>query len=401
MSNIFISYAHEDRPIAEKLAQTLAAESWDVFWDREISTGQNWPELLDDELAKARCVVVLWSKPSVASRHVFDEATIGIQRKVLFPVFIQPGTLPPIGFRKVQTADLTAWDGSRDDPAMRQLIADIAKSLAAAEPEQAQKEAEAKRIRELLAARRQFRKRYTLLAWALGAGLGAGLGVFLLRALVALAIKSRVSPIVVGVPNGIYAGILGGGLVVGMGLGDQIWRSATETAASKFSFLRTFGKREVVFVLFGMVFFMAVHTALAAVNSLAPLSAAILHSTWAALGAGAALSIALNDQPYAGWRLPVFSWLGRLVLVATAFALVQAPFAFRKVPGIGLILAGSLPYYRAGLERITPGGNDAIAPYLAMGDGSLLGVVLCVGITFGLAQAADRFARALKNIDVD
>ncbi len=401
MSKIFISYAHEDRSSAEKFAQVFEAEGWDIFWDRDIATGENWPELLDDELAKARCVVVLWSASSVKSRHVFDEATIGIERKVLFPVFIQSGALPPIGFRKLQTADLTGWDGSRDDPAIQKLIADIASSLARAEPEEAQKEAEAKRIKEVLAARRQFRKRYTLLAWAIGAGLGAGLGVFLFRALVGIVIKSRVSPVVVAVPNGIYAGILGGGFAVGIGLADQLWRSSSEPAAKKFSLARIFRHREIVVVLFGMISFMAIHTALAAVNSLAPLSAAILHSVWAALGAGAALSIALNDQPYAGWRLSVFSWLGRLVLVAMAFALVQAPFAFRLVPGIGLILAGSLPYYRFGLEGIAQGSNDTLAPYLAIVDGSLLGVVLCVGITFGLVQAADRFARALKKIDVD
>jgi len=240
-----------------------------------------------------------------------------------------------------------------------------------------------------------------LLALAIGAALGAGFGVFLLRTLVSVAIKSRVSPIVVGLPNGIYGGILGGGFAVGIGLADQIWRTAAENTVSKFSLVRKLQRREIVVVLFGMIFFMAIHTALAAVNSLAPLSAEILHSIWASLGAGAALSIALNDQPYAGWRLPIFSWLGRSVFVATVFALVQAPFAFRMVPGIGLILAGSLPSYVRGLERINPGGNDALAPYLAVIDGSLLGVVLCVGITFGIVLAAERFARALKNIDVD
>jgi hypothetical protein len=39
MSDIFLSYAHEDLKRAVQLAQGLQHNGWDVFWDRTIPTG--------------------------------------------------------------------------------------------------------------------------------------------------------------------------------------------------------------------------------------------------------------------------------------------------------------------------------------------------------------------------
>jgi hypothetical protein len=37
MSDIFISYAREDRPRAQQLAEALAGQGWDVWWDYSIA----------------------------------------------------------------------------------------------------------------------------------------------------------------------------------------------------------------------------------------------------------------------------------------------------------------------------------------------------------------------------
>jgi hypothetical protein len=125
MSDIFISYAHEDRPRAELLAQTLEGCGWSTFWDRTIPSGKTWREIIETELNGARCVIVLWSKSSIGSGWVLEEADDANRRGVLVPVLIED-VQPPIGFRSIQAAHLENWGGAQTTQAFPKLIADIA-----------------------------------------------------------------------------------------------------------------------------------------------------------------------------------------------------------------------------------------------------------------------------------
>jgi len=124
MSDIFISYAHEDRPRAQTLAQTLEHHRWSIFWDRTIPAGKTWRETIGKELANARCVVVLWSNASIKSDWVQEEADDAKQRGILIPVLIE-NVEPPIGFRSVQAAHLENWTGTESTQPFQGLIADI------------------------------------------------------------------------------------------------------------------------------------------------------------------------------------------------------------------------------------------------------------------------------------
>jgi hypothetical protein len=53
---------------------------------------------------------VLWSRDSVESEWVKNEAASAAERGVLLPVVID-GTRPPLEFRRKQTADLSSWSG--------------------------------------------------------------------------------------------------------------------------------------------------------------------------------------------------------------------------------------------------------------------------------------------------
>ena len=110
MTDVFISYASEDRACAEKLAGALAALGWSVWWDRKIITGQAFDQAIEHALETARSVVVLWSRHSVASEWVKNEATVAAERGVLVPGMIETVKLP-LEFRRKQTADLTDWQG--------------------------------------------------------------------------------------------------------------------------------------------------------------------------------------------------------------------------------------------------------------------------------------------------
>jgi len=122
MSKVFLSYAREDRATAERLAAALAAAGYEVFWDRQITTGQLWDEVLARELQSAERVVVLWSEHSVKSRWVRAEAAEAAERGVLLPAAIEADVQIPFQYKPIQTVDLTKWDGSSNDAAFRSLL---------------------------------------------------------------------------------------------------------------------------------------------------------------------------------------------------------------------------------------------------------------------------------------
>ena len=88
MSDIFISYNNKDKEKAKLFATLLGQQGWSVFWDKNIPPGKNFDEYIGEQLEAAKCVIVLWSKTSVSSDWVKEEAQRGAARKVLVPVFI-------------------------------------------------------------------------------------------------------------------------------------------------------------------------------------------------------------------------------------------------------------------------------------------------------------------------
>jgi hypothetical protein len=137
MSDIFISYAREDQSRAKMLAQIFEARGWSIFWDRTIPIGKTWRETIGGELEDARCVIVLWSRTSIKSGWVQDEADDAKRRGVLVPILIE-NVQPPMGFRSIQAAHLENWDGTQPTPAFRRLIADIA-AIIGSPPEETEK----------------------------------------------------------------------------------------------------------------------------------------------------------------------------------------------------------------------------------------------------------------------
>lgn len=108
MSDVFISYSSEDRDDARRLAEELEASGLSVWWDRHIPPGRTYDEVIEEALARARCVVVLWSASSVASDWVKTEAAVGSQRKALVPALLERVEIP-LEFRRLQAADLITW----------------------------------------------------------------------------------------------------------------------------------------------------------------------------------------------------------------------------------------------------------------------------------------------------
>ncbi len=124
MADIFLSYNREDQPTAKLIANALAGEGFEVWWDTVLRAGQTYDEVTERQLHDASAVVVLWSSRSVRSKWVRAEATLGDRKSALIPVMIEQCDRP-IMFELIQTADLTKWTGDLEDRQWKAFVEDV------------------------------------------------------------------------------------------------------------------------------------------------------------------------------------------------------------------------------------------------------------------------------------
>ena len=132
MAKVFLSYAREDAPAAKQLAECIGRAGHQVWWDRQIEGGSRFSAEIDRELKNCDAVVVIWTKASIESPWVQDEAAEGRDAGRLVPVILGADK-PPLGFRQFQSVDLGDWNGEGDPPALDALIRAIAQKGGAPE----------------------------------------------------------------------------------------------------------------------------------------------------------------------------------------------------------------------------------------------------------------------------
>ena len=125
MASVFISYAREDAPKAKAIARGLEEASVDVWFDDRIRSGAEYSHEIETALKGALAVMVLWSRNSVQSAWVRDEAAEGRDTGRLISVRIDD-CRPPIGFRQYQTTNLSRWSGRGKPKQLDDITAAIA-----------------------------------------------------------------------------------------------------------------------------------------------------------------------------------------------------------------------------------------------------------------------------------
>lgn len=120
-TTVFFSYSRADQELAQPIIRLLEDAGFTVWWDGVLEAGVQYIETTEEALETAKAVVVLWSKTSVASNWVRDEAMSGRERGCLLPLSID-GSLPPLGFRQFQVTDFAGWRGDSREACAQQLL---------------------------------------------------------------------------------------------------------------------------------------------------------------------------------------------------------------------------------------------------------------------------------------
>jgi TolB-like protein len=117
----FLSYAREDQATAAPLARALEAAGLEVWWDTKIEGGAAFSQAIQVALESSDAVIVLWSRASIGSDWVLDEAATGRRLKKLVPVSLD-GTEPPLGFRQYQVIKLASGHGNAESDQVAAII---------------------------------------------------------------------------------------------------------------------------------------------------------------------------------------------------------------------------------------------------------------------------------------
>ena len=100
---VFLSYAHADSALVQRVADRLAAAGIRVWHDTMLLPGTEWMQEIERELSAANFVVFFISPHSVNSEYVMHELQVALHRQVsgeggavILPVILEDADVPPL-----------------------------------------------------------------------------------------------------------------------------------------------------------------------------------------------------------------------------------------------------------------------------------------------------------------
>jgi hypothetical protein len=124
MADVLVSYSSTEKEKARLVAESLEAAGFSVWWDRSLKPGETFDRVIQREIEAAKAIVVLWTKASVESQWVREEADVGRQRDALVPLLMDDVS-PPLGFGRVQAAHLQNWEGDPKSPEWLEVVESV------------------------------------------------------------------------------------------------------------------------------------------------------------------------------------------------------------------------------------------------------------------------------------
>jgi adenylate cyclase len=110
MADIFVSYSRVDRDRVEHIVAQFESAHFSVWWDKDLQGGAVFSKKIEAEIQISKIVVVLWTRASITSQWVADEAALGQRHAKLLPVLLD-NIEPPIGFRQIHTIAASDFGG--------------------------------------------------------------------------------------------------------------------------------------------------------------------------------------------------------------------------------------------------------------------------------------------------
>lgn len=119
---VFISYSHEDEAVVGELRAAFEEAGLGVWTDHDgLPAGADWRQGISTALAEAKVVVVAWTRNSVASRWVMEEAHEGQKQRKLIAALLDDAELP-VGFAFDHVVQMRGWRRQRGDRRLIDLL---------------------------------------------------------------------------------------------------------------------------------------------------------------------------------------------------------------------------------------------------------------------------------------
>lgn len=120
--NIFVSYSRRNYDFADKLVMSLREDDLEVWFDYHLLSGEDWDDSLEEQIRKCDGLIVILSKPSVASDNVKNEVRFAMDLgKQIHPVLLEECSVP-LSMRRMHYVDFTRLDY---EDAIGRLVNDI------------------------------------------------------------------------------------------------------------------------------------------------------------------------------------------------------------------------------------------------------------------------------------
>jgi hypothetical protein len=126
MGSVFISYAHEDETKARKIKERLEEFGFSAWaFGTAPARRDDISTVIDAEIDRVACVLVLWSKSSRNSVWVRGEALRGLAASKYLGLLLDP-LIPPVPFNALNAPDISDWSGLNEHLGWDALIRGLA-----------------------------------------------------------------------------------------------------------------------------------------------------------------------------------------------------------------------------------------------------------------------------------
>jgi hypothetical protein len=123
MTDVYVIHSSKDNSTTGKIVELLRGK-WDVWWDYNLVG--SYSEAIEHEIAKAKCVVVVWSSDAKESKPVREEVHLADRHGIqIIPIFLD-GTEMMYPFVSRSGVGFVGWNDLDSHPSFEQLIAKIA-----------------------------------------------------------------------------------------------------------------------------------------------------------------------------------------------------------------------------------------------------------------------------------